>query len=276
MPTKYTTVDGTAVHYFHAGRTTLPGVAPDLSRGELLLFIHAAGSNGNTWHHQLAAFAAHHSPLAFDFPGHGRSAGTESLKSIAAYGDFLTAFMDALDVRPCVLIGRSMGGAIAVECALAHPDRIRALVLVATAARFDLPGALLNAWRDVMRGRAQQPFTSEAFSPKADFAVIREAWMEQVKTDPRVRYFDLLACNEFDATARLAGITVPTLIIAGRDDAITPLDRAEALHRGIAQSQLVIIDDAGHTLPSENPAEFNAAIDTFLATLSGQPSRNPG
>ncbi|MFI5364257.1 MAG: alpha/beta fold hydrolase, partial [Candidatus Binatia bacterium] len=190
MPTKYIHVDGTAVHYFHTGRTTLPDVIPDLSRGELLLFVHAAGSNGNTWQRQLSAFAEQHGPLAFDFPGHGRSGGTESLKSIAAYRDFLAKLMAAMQLRPAVLIGRSMGGAIAMELALAHPERVRALVLVATAARFDLPQAMLDTWQNVMLGRAQQPFTTEAFSPKTEFAVMREAWMEQVKTDPRVRYFD--------------------------------------------------------------------------------------
>jgi pimeloyl-ACP methyl ester carboxylesterase len=267
MPTKYTSVDGTAVHYFHSGRTTLPNVVPDLSRGELLLFIHAAGSNGNTWHRQLSAFAESDSPLAFDFPGHGRSGGTESLKSITAYRDFSTAFMDALHLRSCVLVGRSMGGAVAMELALAYPKRVRALVLIATAARFDLPQAMLDTWKNVMLGRAQQPFTTEAFSPKTDFAVMREAWMEQVKTDPRVRYFDLVACNQFDISARLGAIKTPTLIVAGRDDGIASIDRAEALHKSIPGSKLVIIDDAGHTLPTEKPAELNAAILEFLKTL---------
>ena len=293
MPTKYVEVDGTAVHYFHTGRTTLPGVVPDLGRGELMLFVHAAGSNGNTWHQQLTAFAERHSPLAFDFPGHGRSAGTESLKSIDAYRDFLLAVMDALRLRPCVLVGRSLGGAVALELALAHPERVRALVLVATAARFELPAEMLATWREVMLGRMQQPFTTEAFSPQTDFAVMREAWMEQVKTDPRVRYFDLLACNQFDITARLGGLgpavgvdsagplpvgslrpaksdrllALPTLIVAGRDDGITPLGQAELLHERISGSKLVVIDGAGHTVPSEKPTEFNQALTDFLDAL---------
>jgi pimeloyl-ACP methyl ester carboxylesterase len=265
--TKYTYVDGTAVHYFHTGRTTLPGVVPDLSRGELLLFIHAAGSNGHTWHLQLAAFAERHSPLAFDFPGHGRSGGTESLKRVDAYRDFVAALMDALRLRPCVLVGRSMGGAVAMAFALTHAERVRALVLVATAAKLDLPQEMLDTWKNVMLGRVQQPFTNQAFSPKTDFTVMREAWMEQVKTDPRVRYFDQLACNQFDMTARLGAIKTPTLIIAGRDDTITPLHRAEVLHRGIAGSRLVVIDDAGHTVPNEKPAEFNRALADFLEGL---------
>jgi len=265
MPTKYVTVGGTAVHYFHSGRTTLPDVVPDLSRGELLLFIHGAGSNGHTWHTALQAFAEHHSPVALDFPGHGRSGGTESLKDIGAYAECVNAFMTALQLRPSVLVGRSMGGAVALQLALAHAARVRALVLVATAARFAIPQVTIDTWHNVMRGRTQQPFTTEAFSPKTDFAVMREAWMEQVKTDPRVRYFDLVACNRTDLTARLGEITVPTLIVAGRDDTITPSDCAEALHRGIRGSQLVVIDDAGHSVPNEKPAEFAAAVRDFLA-----------
>jgi pimeloyl-ACP methyl ester carboxylesterase len=267
MPTKYVTIDGTAVHYFHTPPSTLPGVVPDVSRGEVLLFVHGAGSNGNTWHRQLTAFGEAHSPLAFDFPGHGRSGSTEGFKSIEAYRDCLGAFMDALRLRPSVLVGRSMGGAIALAYALAQPQRVRGLVLVATAARFDLPQALLDTWKHVMLGRAQQPFSTEAFSPKTDFAVMRETWMEQVKTDPRVRYYDFLACNAFDGTAQLGSITVPTLIIAGADDSVTPPMRSAVLHQGIPGAQLVVIDDAGHTLPAEKPAEFNAALSDFLARL---------
>ncbi len=268
MPTKYVTVDGTAVHYFHTGPTTLPTAVPDLSTNELLLCVHGAGSNGNTWWRQLGACGDTHSPLAFDFPGHGRSGGTESLKSIETYRDFLAAFMDALRLRPAVLVGRSMGGAIAMVYALAHPGRVRGLVLVATAARFELPQAMLDTWKNVMNGRAQQPFTTEAFSPKTDFAVMREMWMEQVKTDPRVRYFDFVACNQFDIRARLDEIKVPTLIVAGRDDTITPPRQSEALHAGIKDSKLVVVEDAGHMLPNEKPEEFNSALRGFLATLS--------
>ena len=267
MPTKYIDIDGTAVHYWHTGRSTLPGTPPDVSRGDLLLFLHGAGSNANTWHRQLAAFAEAHSPLAFDFPGHGRSGGTESLKSIEAYRDCLAGFIAGLSLRPPVLVGRSMGGAIALAYALANPAGVRGLVLVATAARFALSADLLETWRQVMLGRAQQPFSNTAFSPQADFAVVREAWMEQVKTDPRVRYHDFVACNAFDVSARLGEIRVPTLILAGRDDTITPPACSEVLHRGIPGSQLVVVDGAGHTIPAEKPAEFNAAVSAFLERL---------
>jgi pimeloyl-ACP methyl ester carboxylesterase len=267
MPSKYTYVEGIAVNYFHSGTSTPPDIVPAFDRGELLLLVHAAGANAHTWHRQLDHFGRDHSPIAFDFPGHGRSGNTEGLGSIAEYRDFTKAFADALGLRPLVLIGHCMGGAIAMDFALAFPDRVRALVLVATTARFELPEERLATWRDVMRGRMQQPFTTEAFSPNTDFNVVREAWMEQVKTDPRVRYSDLAACNQFDARNRLGGIRVPTLVIGGRDDAITPPAKSEELYRSIPGSTLVLVEGAGHTVPSEKPVEFHQAVDEFLKGL---------
>jgi pimeloyl-ACP methyl ester carboxylesterase len=264
---KYASVGGVAVNYFHTGSSTLPAVVPALDRGELLLFLHGAGSNAHTWRQQLEHFEPAHAAVAFDFPGHGRSGSTEGLPSIAAYADFTLAFADALRLRPFVIVGRAMGGAIALTLALAHPTRVRALVLVATPPRFEIPADSLETWRTVMMGRATQPFSPALFSPKTDFAVMREAWMEQVKTDPRVRYFDLLACNGCDFSAQLASITVPTLVITGRDDHFAPPEKAAALQQAIPGARLVVIDDAGHTLASEQPERFHAALDDFLTSL---------
>jgi pimeloyl-ACP methyl ester carboxylesterase len=265
--TKYATVSGTAVHYFHAGPTTLPDVVPDLAKGKLLLFVHDAGSNGATWRRQIEALADAHSPLALDYPGHGRSGSTEGLPSVEAYRDFLVAFMEALHLQPCVLVGHGLGGAIALALALAHPAHLRGLVLVATAARGNVPQETLDTWRNVMLGRAQQPFTTDAFSPQTQFPLMREIWTEQVKTDPRVRYHDLLASNAFDITARLDAIGVPTLIVAGLDDRVTPVASAEILQRGIRGAQLVIIEGAGHHVPMEQAEAFNATVRRFVDSL---------
>jgi pimeloyl-ACP methyl ester carboxylesterase len=266
--TKYVTVNGVALNYFHTGVSTLPGVVPDLGKGELLLFVHGAGSNGHTWHRQLAAFGERHSALALDFPGHGRSAGTEGLRSIADYRDCLVGFIDALGLRPSVVVGCCMGGAVALDLALTQPQHVKALVLVATAARYDLPQATLDTWHDVMRGRVQQPFTTEAFSPATDFALMRELWMEQVKTDPRVRYFDLVACNAFDVTPRLPALRLPALIVAGRDDHLTSPDKAEILHRGIQASELEIIEGAGHHVQVGRADALNDALRHFVEGLA--------
>jgi 3-oxoadipate enol-lactonase/4-carboxymuconolactone decarboxylase len=268
MFSKYVDVGGVAVNYFHTGRSTLPGSLPELEQGELLLFVHGAGSNAHTWRRQIEHFGNGHSALALDLPAHGRSASTEGLATLREMVDCTLSFAAALKLRRFVFVGRAMGGAIGLELALGHPDRLRALVLVATPAHFEIPQASLDTWHDVSRGRKTQPFTTDLFSPKTDFAIMREAWMEQVKTDPRVRHTDLLACRGLDFAARLASVKVPTLVITGKDDRFAPPEKAAEVQQAIPGAKLAVIEDAGHTLSSEKPEEFNEAIDEFLAGLS--------
>lgn len=154
MPTKYVDVAGCATNYYYVGKTTLPDVVPDFSRGRKLIFIHAAGSNGHAWHRQYDALGAAHSPIALDLPGHGRSAGVEGLHSVEAYADFVVAFADALKIDSAVIVGCSMGGAVAMDLALRHPGRVQALVLMATAAKFNIPAEGIELWRGVKIGRA--------------------------------------------------------------------------------------------------------------------------
>jgi len=265
MPTKYVEVNGYAVNYFHIGRTTLPTVVPDVSRGKFLLYLHGAGSNGHFAHKMLDLLAPKQSPLSLDYPGHGRSSGTESLKSVTAYSDFVYALWKKLSVRPAVLIGHSMGGAIAMDLALRHPDMVEGLILTCTAAKFTIPEERLNIWKNVMQGRAGQPFTKDACSPATPMSIVQEGWAEQIKTDPRVRYFDLVACKEVDLTAKLGEIRKPTLVLSGQDDLTTPVAQSEQLRERIPGAKLMVIPQAGHWLPIEKPQEACDAITAFLS-----------
>ena len=243
-------------------------MVPPLARGRLFLLLHAAGGTAGSWRRQLDALGTDHSGLAPDLPGHGRSTGLDGLASIEAYGDFVGAFSAALGLRPAVLVGRSMGGAVALTVAARHPARVQALVLVCTAAQFTFPPERLATHRDVVRGRLPQQFTTETFSPATGLDVMREAWTEQVKTDPRVRYTDLLACEAFDARPLLAGIRVPTLVVAGADDGVTPVACSEALARGIVGARLEVIPQAGHQAPLEQPDVFNRTVGRFIEALA--------
>lgn len=265
MPTKYVTIQGAAIHYWHTGRTTLPDVAPPLGHGEVVVFVHGAGWNGALWQPLLERLAAH-SPLAFDFPGHGRSGGTEALESIEAYRDCLAGFVDAVGAQSVVLVGHDLGGAAALAYAISHRSRVRGLVLTGTAARFEFPAAMLDTWRDVMRGRRPQPFTNDGFGSQVDMGVLRTVLTEQVKTDPRVRFHDLAVCNSFEVTPWLPELRVPTLIVSGREDPYVPVATAQALHEGLAGSKLVLVDGAGHFVPWEQASLFG---DELLAFLSG-------
>ena len=188
MFAKYVTIDGTAIHYLHTGPSTLPGVAPALDRGHLFLLVHAAGSNAGMWRRQLEGLAASgHSAVALDLPGHGRSCGVEGLASIEAYAALVERFVAALGLRRCVLVGRSMGGAIGLVIAERQPALLRGLVLACTTARFQFPAEAVARMHDVVRGRLPQQFGTETFSPSTPQPIMVEAWREQVKTDPRGR-----------------------------------------------------------------------------------------
>lgn len=270
MPTKYTDVKGYATFYFYRGATTLPDVVPDFSRGRKILFVHGAGSNGHTWYRQVEAIGEHHSAVALDLPGHGRSAGVEGLRTVTDYADFVAAFLDALKIKSAVILGHSMGGAIAMDLALRHSARVDALIISCSAPKFNVSAERTEALRAVTMGRAPQAFNTDGYSPKTvkeNFDVVREGWMEQVKTDPRVRYTDIVACSRVDLRDSIAKIDKPALIIAGADDqGTTPVD-AEFMAGKIRGSRSKIIADAGHFIPRERPAEYNAAIEQFLAEL---------
>jgi len=270
MPTKYVNVSGYATHYYYVGRTTLPDVVPDFSRGHTLLLLHGAGSNAHAWHYQYEHLGNRHSPLAPDLPGHGRSSGVDGLRTIEDYAAFTLAFLDALKVESAVVAGHSMGGAIAMELALRNTNRVKALVLIATAAKFDIPQERLDIWRAVTMGRASQPFNNDGYSPKTIATkpeIIREGWGEQIQTDPRVRWGDLDACSQVDLRERISRLDKPTLILAGADDSITPPAEAESLRSRIKGARVEVVPDAGHRLTTERPDATNPAIEKFLDEL---------
>ena len=102
---------------------------------------------------------------------------------------------------------------------------------------------------------------------KENFDVVREGWMEQIKTDPRVRYTDILACSQFDMREAIEKIDKPALVIAGADDTSTTPADAEFIAGKIRGARCKIIADAGHSIPRERPAEYNAAIEQFALEL---------
>jgi len=232
------------------------------------MLVHAAGSTAGMWRRQLDGLGERHSALAVDLPGHGRSGGLEGLPTIEAYADWLARFLIVVRERPFVLVGRSMGGVIGLVLAARHASALRGLVLVCSAARFTLTAETIDGVRDVVRGRQPQQFGTETFSPTTPLDLMKEAWMEQVRTDPRVRLGDLLACQAFDGRDLLARVRVPTLVVAGSDDQITPVAQSEDLARGIAGARLEVIAQAGHQAPLEQTAMFNRLVTEFAEAIA--------
>jgi 3-oxoadipate enol-lactonase / 4-carboxymuconolactone decarboxylase len=268
MPAKYVALGDRVVHYLHTGPTTLPDVPPACDRGRAFLLVHAAGSTAGMWRRQLDGLAAAHSAVALDLPAHGRSPGVEGLATVEAYAALVAEFAEAIALRPFVLVGRSMGGAIGLVLAARRPELLAGLVLACASARFELSAEGIAALHDVVRGRLPQQFTTETFSPSTGLDLMREAWMQQVHTDPRVRYGDLLACQAFDGRGLLGAVRAPTLIVAGADDGVTPVAQAEALAAGIAGARLEVVPQAGHQAPLEQSERFNRLLIEFAEGLA--------
>jgi 3-oxoadipate enol-lactonase len=266
VPHKYAHVDGVATFVEHVGPTTLPGRPPRLDRGETIVCLHGTGGNCGKFSELLKLLEPAHSPLAFDRPGHARSGGIDALPSIAAQSEFTRKLLAGWGIDRCVLLGASCGGCIAIETALAAPELVRALVLVASGARVEVSDAWLEQQRRITEGKAQRAFERSAFSPAATPEVMRRSFMEDLKTDPRTVYGNGLALRDWSREADLGRIACPTLIVVGEHDAET-LPYADVLAQGIRGAKKVVLEKCGHAATCEQPQALAQAVLAFLAEL---------
>jgi pimeloyl-ACP methyl ester carboxylesterase len=247
------TVAGEAAGYLQAGQ------------GHALLLVHGAGGNAEVWAAQLDGLAGAARVVAVDLPGHGASEG-RGLASVAAYAEWVVSFLDATGLDRVVLGGHSMGGAIAQLVALASPGRLRGLVLVGTGTRLRVLPRLVALLRaDPPAGRSL--VASLAYSPATPPGHVIQAERGLAETTPAVTLGDYVACDRFDVTADVHRIAVPTLVVVGRDDRLTPPKHAAHLAAAIRGARLVEVEHAGHFVQLEQPEATNAAVGDFLAGL---------
>jgi pimeloyl-ACP methyl ester carboxylesterase len=209
--------------------------------------------------------------LVVDLPGHGGTAGP-GLLGIQAYADWVVAFLDTVGIDRAVVVGHSMGGAIAQTLALGRPDRLDGVVLVATGARLRVAGRLFEAFREApAEGRGLlQGLSYGSATPPERVSVAERVLAE---TAPLVTLGDFLACDRFDVLDCLGRIEVPALVLVGTEDRLTPPRFARALADGIAGARLVEIPGAGHFPQLEAPEAVTRAIRGFLLSLD---SPDPG
>lgn len=272
MPNKYVQVGarGTQIATFvhHTGRTTLPERPPDLAQGEVVLCLHGEGGNGHVFEGLLGAIAGEHSPLAFDQPGHGRSGGLDSLGSIEAMADFTWDFAAQLGLRPAVLLGHSMGALVALQCALAAPDRVRALVLCAPGASLAYSDADLEQTVRVSEGKQRRPFDAGLYAPGASPDLMRAGFFEDMKTDPRARLGDLRACRDWRGLDRIASLRVTSLLLEGEFERPAARSGTDAIAARLTGARRERIAGSGPLLPIEAPAALAAAVIGFLGELA--------
>jgi len=246
----YLELDGKRIYY--SGNKNREGIP--------LLFCHGSGGGHHHWLYQFKAMPPPVNPLAVDLPGHGRSEG-EALDDITAYRDFIYRFTSALDLGPFILAGHSMGGAVALSYALQYPEDLPGLILVGTGARLRVLPAFLE---ELKQGRIPEAMAGYLYAPDAPEELVALGHKEIANTAPSVYLADLTACDNFDVTDRLSQVKVPTLIICGSKDSMTPVKYSRYLDENIPQSRLEIIEGGGHMVMLEQAEAVNRAIAKFI------------
>jgi len=225
-----------------------------------LVFVHGAGADGRVWQVQRLDFP---DAVALDLPGHPEG---EPLPTVDAYAEWVVGRFVERGWIGAVLVGHSMGGAVALGTALRAPELVGGLVLVAS-------GPRLRVHPRFLEGLVERPdatldrFVDLWFGPQADTRT-RERVREAVRRlGPHVLLQDLKACDAFDVTAQLGRVQSPTLVVAGEKDVLTPPDLSRELHAGIRGASLFVLPDAGHMLFLERRRMFRDSVRTFLAGL---------
>ena len=248
------------------------GVAFDAAR-PAVVFVHGAAQDHSIWNLQSRWFGRHgHAVLAVDLPGHGRSGG-EALGSIEPIADWLVALLDAVGIERAALVGHSMGSLACLDAAARHPQRVRALALVGSAAPMPVSDALLAAARD-NPSQAYRMITQWSHHPASLLGghPVPGMWMPgaaialMARSRPGVLHKDLAACHAYvNGIAGAARVTSPALLVLGKRDAMTPLRAGLGLAQAISGARVVQVEDAGHALIAEQP---DAVLDALRGLLA--------
>lgn len=251
----------------------------DAGLGDALVLVHGGFGDRRMWDDHFASLARGHRVVRFDLRGFGRSPAPH-----AAYSpvDDLLRLLDALAIERATLVGNSMGGALALDFALTHPERVAGLVFVASGI-----GGFPDTPEDEARFAGERTEMRKAFESafvNPDHGV--ELWLQSpmvattsVLPATSARLRTMIADNRsmfalehwpFEpldppAVKRLSEVRAPTLVVAGGRDTPWMLAASRRAHAGIAGSQLVVIEGADHLPHMAAPREFRAALDDFLA-----------
>jgi pimeloyl-ACP methyl ester carboxylesterase len=275
---------GGRVHWVGAGR------------GEPIVLLHGLGNNCLVWRRVIPTLAASHRVIAPDLPGFGHSDPARRGPQLVAYIETVTALIEEqAGGRPVVLVGNSVGGAVALRVALDHPELVDRLVLVDPAGvgrglpewwqliraeplvRLLASPALTLAPRSVIRDVVGRAYRHMAF---ADPAAVTDYTVRMLanRLDSREKLMrflaiarDVVSSLEDEVQAREHELGCPVLVVWGREDRLVPLHDALALLERIEHAELQIIDRAGHLPHLERPREFIAALEGFVHGVGGTP-----
>ncbi|PID56353.1 hypothetical protein CSB45_11765 [candidate division KSB3 bacterium] len=249
----YLNLDDNRIHYI-----SIESISKSMGEGENVFFLHGLGGNIYNWAYQTKYFSETNNVVSLELPGHGRSSGKGG-SAIEYYTDQLVKFFDVMAIDNIVIIGHSMGGVVSLDFSFKYPERVKALVLVATSAKFDIPTQKLMELKNDM-----ESIFGSLEKAKEKMKDIDE---RLVTNDMMVLLGDVMAIKKYDGVSHLSELNMPTLVVGGSEDVLAPISHSEQLHANIKNSELQIIENAGHMVMVEAHQEFNAVLEEFLLNL---------
>ena len=255
---KFVTVFGARIHYV------------DVGAGPTVILLHGLADDVGVWGAVMPALAAKHRVIALDQVGFGRSDKPLLNYRVSTFVDFLDGFLNELKIKRASLVGNSLGGWVAADFALKHPDRIERLVLSDAAGYAALAktmdpralNALHLASREDIRYLGPLTFRDKRFYEDVDLAFKQRVAAGDSYTVSQL--LDSMRRGENVLDGRLGAMEKPTLILWGRDDKLIPVNFAARFNKEINASRLRIIDGCGHMPHVECPEKFNDALLQFL------------
>ncbi len=245
-------VNGENIHYAHY----------DAGSDVNLVLVHGSGGCHLNWPVEaLEKFNAN--VYAVDLPGHGESSGV-GRDDVDEYVAIMDGFCNALSLGNVALAGHSLGGAIVLGSALSKKKWLTRLILVGTGSKLRVLPMIFDAIEQDYKG-AVDMIGVTVYGPDVSPVLVEQEKQRSLSQSPKILLDDFKACDKFDVSSRLSEIDLPTLVISGDADKLTPVKYGQFLTDNIAGAQLVIIKDAGHLMAVEKPEEFVQAVAGFLS-----------
>ena len=264
----YIKINGVRICYDDMGESEIP-----------IIFIHGFPLNKKSWEPQIEFLKERHRVITYDIRGFGKSELGEEESSIVLFADDLIELMDALQIKKAIVCGLSLGGYILMNAVHRYPKRFEALILSDTQCNADTAETKDKRYQSIEKINAEGTqgyadasvknlFCKNTFENNTGLVKEIRNTIEITPTASITSTLKALA-KRSDACAFLSEISNFTLIICGKEDTITPPEKAEFLNTAIKNSSLVILENAGHLSNVENPDDFNHAIGNFITkTLS--------
>ncbi|WJN59648.1 alpha/beta hydrolase [Pseudomonas sp. SO81] len=244
-------------------------------QGAPVLLLHGLGSSLLDWQPQIEHLAQHCEVIAMDVRGHGRSEPLRAPVSMAELAGDVAAFIRALQIAPCILVGISMGGMLTFQLLAEHPELVRAAVVINSAPSFPVDSWKVRGQIWLRLGLARLlglPTLAKVLAgklfPKPEQQALRELVAERLASNDRTSYLHAMrAIPGWSALPAAGRAQVPLLVVSGDRD-YTPLDYKRGYLDQLHDARLEVIEDSGHATPLDQPQRLNRLLQAFIAEHS--------